>query len=272
MRKRRNIFLLILVAILFIVVTIAILASVKDNKGIPQNGLLALNIFFGIQTNGFDLGVTSMFFIFTIVQLCGSLMHIYIKNSNYLIMVQQRIGYRHFVKQGIICTFAVTVGLSLLINLYEVGVISLLVHPFTSTSMPIQNRFATFNNGTVTGVIIYSALSVIGLGIYSVLIFIIGLFIKKTILYIPLSAILSIVLSVMPIVILKPLGAGPVAALIAYILTPLGLYSPNQAVYMPIFQLSWFNNYIAFMVTGVIYLTITWLLAQIWIKRKEKLG
>lgn len=253
------------------IITWVTLSTVSVYSGVSGTAETAVNVFFNNQIgNMLPISVSTAMFVFFTVE--GSLITVYLKNGSVFYNIQQRIGYIRFIKKGLLKTSIVAMILSLVTYLYEIVLISFTIHPLNIkfiNKRHLSSGLGFFDNGNLSGIIIFIILSVIGWGVYASFIFAIGLFIKKTTVYLITGAAIGTMLIVLPALISNTFDKILVPLLNLFVVTT--LISPGQMQ----LQGNGVDStpvYSSFVLSATIYITITWLLTKLWIAKKQKVG
>ncbi|BDR60037.1 hypothetical protein [Lactobacillus xylocopicola] len=266
--KKITIIALVLYALL---ITWHVFAAIKNDVKPQGTGLeSALYLFLSVQPGGFHESVIVDLTEMALMSSAGAGFYLYLKNNNTFSNVQQRINYFGFFKQGIKHTFLGAVSLSLLTNLYELILINWFYYPFVYKvkSAFLSNSGNTyFSSNSLVYIISYIALAAIGWGIFALLVFGIGLFVKKNALILTIGPITGLLLIILPILGSKGSKALQVLSISSFFYTLISPGQENSSVqYQPI------NSILAYMLAVVIYLLIALVLIKLWQKQQVNKG
>ncbi|WEV44165.1 hypothetical protein OZX56_02750 [Lactobacillus sp. ESL0684] len=259
---------IIIIAIIFylLLITAYTFATFKDKAGLLKRGNISVHAFFELQSGLSDnvvLDVVQMF----LFPLLGSVLFIYLKNNS-MVNIQQRIDYRGFLKRGISTTFLAGAGISLLTNIYEMGLINWFYYPFIyDFNDPFLNgiRPGNFTNNDLTEIILFIIFAALGWGVFAVFIFSVGLFVRKTALYFAMGPVLGLML-----ILLVTLSNMSSWAWRAFYFSwlPYTLIAPGQ--YTLIGMAPPIRPGLSFVIAAMIYLAVAALLISIWCKKQRK--
>lgn len=271
MTKRTTLIFTAVIIIFFSIITWTTLNTISSYRGISATAATAGNAFFNNQLAGIlPVSVsTTMLVYFT---ASGSLIAVYCKNNPIFYNIQQRIGYDAFIKKALLRTAIVTTLSSLITSLYEILLITLMIHPIDlmfTENKNLSSGLGFFDNGSLSGIVIFIALSSLGWGVYASFIFSVGLFIKKTPVYLITGAVIGTILIVAPALISNAFNRTLVPFLNLFILPTLIVPGQMQLVgngpaITPVYS--------SFIIATTIYITVTWALTRLWIVRKQKVG
>ncbi|WEV41004.1 hypothetical protein [Lactobacillus sp. ESL0681] len=266
MPKRTKKIIVIAVILYLILITIYAFTTFKDRAGLLKQGNISVHTFFELQSGLNDNIMVDILEMF-LFPLLGSVLFIYLKNNS-LVNLQQRIGYRGFLKRGITTTFLAGAGISLLTNLYEMGLINWFYYPFVyNFADPDLNSFRPSNltNNDLTEIILFIIFAAIGWGIFAIFIFSVGLFVRKTALYFAMGPVLGLILILLPIL-------GNIHSLVwrvfSYSWFVYTLIAPGQ--YTFISEAPPIKPGLSFVIAAIIYLAIAALLIGIWYSKQRK--
>lgn len=275
MLKKIKRIIIISILLYLLLITWQVFAGINDNLGVlPKNGKVSdasVQLFFSLQPNGWDENVIVEIVMMALLPALGAGLYIYLKNNGMFADVQQRIDYSAFLKKGLTNTFLVATLISVFTNIYRLGLINWFYYPLVFQTQPAQiyrdARPGYFSSNELIDVIFYIIFAAIGWGIFAVLIFSVGLFVKKNALFYIMGPIIAIAL-----ILFALLGnlQNPVWYTIANISFPFTILAPGQFALgsrIPIL-----NSYLIFFVTVILYLLVTITLVTTWYKRKRKLG
>ncbi|MDE3316708.1 hypothetical protein [Lacticaseibacillus zeae] len=252
----------------FAVVTWVAVQVVTSNLGVGIHGDTPLTDFLYMQFGGSQSSVLFDSLTMMLLTGAGAFLFIYIKNNRAFYMVQQRIGYTAFLKRAVIASFLSAFGLSIITKLYELTVIIIAAGRLPSNVvLPKIARFGNgpFDDNTLLSFAIFVLLSSIGWGIYAIFIFAIGLFVRKNSIYIVLGAVLGIGL-ITGIALLGNLNL--IVSHVLYVIFLPTLIAPGQ-IRLNIFQNHQPNVYISFLLAALAYAGMSWLVMQLWLKRRK---
>ncbi|WEV70470.1 hypothetical protein OZY43_05875 [Lactobacillus sp. ESL0785] len=269
--KRTKKYIILIIALFFLLITWHVFSAIKDNQGILIKGNISVHLFFTMQSGGGNDGIMVDLIMMLVFSIIGSGIFVYLKNSNIFSGVQQRVGYRQFLKKGIINTFLSGMGLSLITNLYEMLLINWFYFPFVynfhDTNLSEGMRPGYFTTNDLTEILLFIILAAIGWGIFSVLVFSVGLFVQKNALYISIGPILGLILILLPILGNMNNLVWRTFSFSWFLYT---LVAPGQYTFMS--QRPPINSLVAFILAGVIYLVVALLIINLWYRRKLREG
>ncbi|MGQ5708486.1 hypothetical protein [Lactobacillus sp. PSON] len=256
---------IIVIGILFylIVVTYCIFAAIKDVQGVGLSNTSAITMFFNIQFSEVESSLTKDVINLLIISGLSSFYIIFMKNNNQFNNIIQRIGYKKFFLKSIVNVFCTASLLTVFVYLYELIVINWFYFPLNFSGKIMFGEFAaTFSNNFGVQTIWYILSSSIGWGIFAVLIFAIGLFIKKNAIYLILSAVVG--LALIMFVFLLPINSFTI--FLVNILSIFNLIAPGQisfnSQYPPLgLPLTW-------IIIAIIYASVSFLLIRLWYKKQ----
>lgn len=132
--------------------------------------------------------------------MMGSFVPIFIKNNNELTNVIQRIGYNTFLKRAAKQTFLIGMLFSLITEIYTIILINWNYAPiaFTKNSLYLRQEVNAFSTDSLVQLLAFLLTSALGWGIFSVLVFACGLYIKKNPIYLVSGAVLGLFLLLLP--------------------------------------------------------------------------
>ena len=120
-----------LVCLYLILVTWQIFYEIGQNKMLRFDPDHFLYMFFGIQFGGvLDDAFSLYLFEFSLIPVIGSALAVFTKNNNSFSNYQQRSGYHGYLKTACLRAFGTGFGLAVLINIYQMIIISLFYSPF----------------------------------------------------------------------------------------------------------------------------------------------
>lgn len=263
MSKRTKQIVIVGMLIYLLLITYVVFASIKEEMrpGLKFNVDNAIYMFSYVQ----PFGVGENFLItqilpFLLIPVLSSFYLIFIKNNNELSNVIQRIGYSNFLKQSVLKVFTIASLFSLIIELYELILINWFYSPlaFTKNSLFLSDR-ASFSHNSLVHLIMYILTSSIGWGIFSILIFAIGLFVSKNVVYILVGPIVAMIMILVPI-----LGGvnNKILVFIANIIVTPALTSPGQVNIAS--QNPPLGLFLTWIIIAVIYSLVAFLLVKLW--------
>lgn len=250
-----------------LLITYIVMVAIKEEMrpNLKFNVDNAIYMFSYVQPFGFsDSFLITQILPFLVIPVFSSFYLIFIKNNNELNNVIQRIGYNTFLKKSVLKIFSAASLFSLIVELYEIILINWFYFPFafTSNSLFLSER-ASFSSNSLVHLMLYILTSSIGWGIFSVLIFAIGLYISKNIIYIIIGPIVGFM------TILLPILAGvnnKILVFIANLILSPALVSPGQiniASQNPPLGLLW-----TWIIIAVLYSLVAFLLIKLWHKKQ----
>ena len=248
---------------------------IRNYKGIlPVDGRasnVSINLFFSLQPGGYEDNFVIDIIMLILIPTLGSGLFVYFKNNNMFSLIQQRQGYFHFFKKSFKNIIFNSIFISVITNIYQVGLINWFYYPFFFKSLNSKTmagyRPGYFSTNEMIDLITYIVLAAIGWAIFSILVFSIGLFVNKNTFYLVLGPIVCLGLTL--IIILTNVN-NIVLRIISYIVLPYTLLAPGQ--YALAGQLPPINSYLSFLISMLLYLIIATELIRIWYKRKKTEG
>ena len=263
MTKRTKKIIVIGMLFYLIVVTYCIFAAIKDEQGVRLSNTSAITMFYYIQFSGVDSSLTKDVLNLLIISGLSSFYIIFMKNNNQFNNIIQRVGYKKFFLKSIVNVFCTVSLLTVFVYLYELIVINWFYFPLNFSGTILPGEFAaTFSSNFGVQTIWYILSSSIGWGIFAVLIFSIGLFIKKNAIYLILSAIVG--LALIMFIFLLPINSFTI--FLANITIILNLIAPGQvsihSQFPPLgLPLTW-------VIIAIIYASVSFLLIKLWYKKQ----
>jgi hypothetical protein len=266
MTKREKFLLLCGLILYFVLVTWSTLRGCSAYSGVRKSGSVAVVVFYDLQFGGALQSIVVASAMLLTYSVIGSIFYIYVKNNRSFYNVHQRIGYRRFLQNGTLSAFFYAAVLAIVTSVYEMVLISVTFYKFnfyTKDTAFIAEGSKHFSQNTLIDLTTFVVLSAIGWGVYSVFIFSIGLFIKKTSIFVVLGVIVGtglILLSGM-----ANLGLGGKLASFFYVWFLPVLISPGKmsfGAYLPPV-----NILLAFWIAVLVYLAISWLIMRLWLKQ-----
>ncbi|MDF7673119.1 hypothetical protein PT281_07575 [Lactobacillus sp. ESL0701] len=271
LKKTKRIIIMLIITYL-ILLTWQIFTGIKENQGVlSSKGNISVALFFDLQIGGWndkiEIDIVRMVLVSTLV--AG--LFIYLKNSNMFSNIQQRIGYRQFLKKATFNTFLCGMSLSIITNLYEMLLINLFYFPFVYNFHDIGlsegMRPGYFTTNDLTEIIVFIMPAAIGWGIFAILVFSVGLFVQKNALYIGVGPILGLILILLPVLGNMNNIVWRTFVFSWFLYT---LVAPGQSTFMG--QRPPVNSLVAFVLASLIYLTVSLLLINFWYRRKRRKG
>ncbi|MDF7638928.1 hypothetical protein PT285_05885 [Lactobacillus sp. ESL0791] len=273
MLKRTNKIIIFLIIAYLLLEAGVVMAAIKDVSYTAPDGHKCIYLFFIVQIFGFREPMDMRLVKMILATIIGAGIFIYLKNNNSFINVQQRIGYRRFLKKGILTTFLSAASLSGLTCLYDFILISCLYHPFefrVNDTGYLSNLLEWyFSPSDLQTILMFVLMSSLGWGVFALLVFSIGLFIRKTALYLPIGFIIGLVLLFVPLVLVGLAPSNLLARQLTFTTFLPSLLAPgihNLNMLPPL------NPALAFIFAVVIYTTAAAILITIWYKRKLRKG
>lgn len=275
MLKRTKIFSAVTMIFYLSLITWGAFAGIEAYQGILPSGSrvsdVSINLFFSLQPKGVNENIIAAVIMMALAPVLGSGLFIYLKNNNMFSAVQQRIDYKSFLKKGVVTTFFGAMSVSLITNLYQIGLINWFYYPFVFKTIPRKlaqgYRPGYFSPNELFDLILYIILAAIGWGVFAVLVFSVGLFVRKNALYLILGPVLGLALVLLAVL-------GNMNSLIwrtfAFSWFFYTLTAPGQYTFAG--QLPPINSLVAFFIAAIIYLVIAASLIKIWYRRKRKQG
>lgn len=268
--SKRVLFYLITIFLVFCgIVTIETMLVIFESNTLPHNALNTSNTFYMLQFGNVSEIVSTLMLI--VIPISGSLLFIYIKNNNYFYSFIQRYSYKKFVAKALIATFLTAFIFSLVILLYQLLLISLIIHPLDWKHVDAKNTISgvtLFDDGNLSSTIKFILLSSFGWGIYADFVFSIGLFIKKNAINIISGGIIGSSLIIVPALISHSFQG--VLLKIVYIFSLPTLIAPGQMNFRD------FGNqnqiYLYFCLSTIVYMSLTLGIVYFWIRKKQKEG
>lgn len=271
MKRTRSIFLL------FVLIYLAIVSAemgsfIYDERDLFKDGTTALYNFWNFQfIGGSDNGLFSDISSLVVIPLVGSFVFIYLKNNHAFYNVQQRIGYRGYLRLALRRTMIGAAVFSVLIKIYQLLFVILLTRTMPSNDrVPEEMMFGqtAFNDNTLMSVAIYTVLSAVGWAIFAAFIFSIGLFIKKNSVYFVLGPVIGLSLLLVPIMVTPK---DKLIDTVIYLFYFSNLMSPGQIIFN-VFNGNPPNVYLAFVLACLFYGGIASILIRVWTKRQRMEG
>lgn len=271
MEKRSRLLLIVMLGINFIIAAIQTVIAIYDNNGIQSaGGDVSLNVFYNQQILQ-DGNMALMVLMLILLALLGSIMFILIKNNNELNFAVLCIGYKEFLKKGLLATF----GWAALANLTnQIIMLFILYFGFAPIdfSVPLNMDIGhqwllPVLRSNLAELIAYLLTSSIGMGIFASLVFSIGLFINKTGIYIA-APIILILLDYLLVYVIFPVNK--LVMIIDHVLFLSDLFTPGltnfYGKYNPL------GSLLSWAVSSIFWCVIIYLLSRLWVKRQLKEG
>ncbi|WEV50624.1 hypothetical protein OZX69_06640 [Lactobacillus sp. ESL0731] len=267
LKKSKKIILTIL-SLYLIILTLYIFTVINKYSGLNKQGNISINLFFSIQDSGADDNIIIIIVRMLLFTFLGSGLFIYLKNSSF---VHQRTGYLEFLQKGMINSFLGGAVISILTNLYEMLLINWFYFPFIYKSHDYEMlsgmRPGYFTTNDLTEILLFIILAAIGWGIFSILVFSVGLLVRKNALYIAVGPILGLILILLPILGNMNNIVWRTFSFSWFLYT---LVAPGQTTFIG--QMPPINSLVAFLLAGVIYLAVALLLITLWCRKKQHEG
>ncbi|TSO26965.1 hypothetical protein [Lactobacillus sp. LL6] len=266
MTKRTKKIIVIGALIYFVLTTYMVLAAIKEElrPGLKFDVDNGIYMFLGVQPFGFaDDGFITSMMPLLLIPVFSSFYIIFIKNNNGITNIIQRIGYKKYLQTSVLHVFSFASVFALGVQLYEIVLINWFYSPFafTSNSLVVSQR-PHFTSNSLIHLIAYLITSSVGWGIFAVLIFAIGLFIKKNAIYLISGAVVG--LALMLFFALFPINS--ITVFVANITTIFNLIAPGQvsihSQFPPLgLPLTW-------IIIAIIYASVSFLLIKLWYKKQ----
>ena len=232
------------------------------------NGEMQMYLWWDVQFSGADADVIISLLSLILFTTFGSYTAIYIKNNPFFIFVQQRTGYKQFLKSTFLKTFSTCVCVSVITKVYGLLLISALCKQLPS-NVKLDELFLTtaFRDNTWGSWLTFVLLSSIGWGVYAILICAIGLFIKKNSVFLVSGGVIGILLILVPAM---TSFNEPTKVLVSPMLL-VSLIEPGQ---LTLFhgEITMQMIVLFYLLAIVIYLGISGLLVKKWVHDTKKMG
>ena len=179
------------------------LGAIEANKMLKPSANLAWQLFYNAQLAGGYESIIHFVLFLALFPAIVSWMLIYQKNSNLDSSALTRVNRRNYwAKQGL-QLFVIAAVYRLLLTAMELLIVSVKFGylDFSLTFKQSETAFTLFNQNASLQLLIYTVISVLGWGIWALLTYSTCLFVKRTILVIPVALLVSFAGSVLPIVI-----------------------------------------------------------------------
>ncbi|RMC24159.1 MULTISPECIES: hypothetical protein [unclassified Lactobacillus] len=268
MLKRTKVMYITILILYFLLITVHVFLGIHDASGLlSAKGNISVGLFFALQSGGGGSNILVDISQMSLLTIIGSAFFVYLKNNNIFSNVQQRIGYATFLKQSLKNTFGAAAILSLATNLYEMFLINWFYFPFmykTNDQVYLHAiRSANILADDLSEILLFIFLSAIGWGIFAILVFSVGLYIRKNAFYPIIGPLLGLILILLPTL-------GNMNNLIwhtfSYAWFFFSLVAPGQ--YTFISQAPPIKPIFAFIIATFIYLAIAAVLISVWYKQK----
>ncbi|CAH1853592.1 hypothetical protein [Convivina intestini] len=265
MTKKLSIVTFMIINGLLAFMMIVTLMECQDANLTGNNPITTSNTFYLLQ-----LGQTSPVYsivMLCVLTICGSFLFVYMKNNAMFYSLISRIGYRRFLKKGLIASFCTGAGLALVMFFYHLITLTLFIRPLSVTPIQsyIADTIAFFDDGNLWSTVQFCTLSALGWGVYAIFVFSINLWIKKTPLAIGAGSLVGVVLFMVPALMAQVLN-GFLAGLF-YTFQLSTLLVPGTVTYRVI-PLDHTVSYFPYSVA--IYLGLAMLSMYLWKKQKEQ--
>ena len=193
-----------LVCLYLILVTCRIFYQINQNSIVRFNPDNFLYMFFGIQIGGaLDDSLFFELVEFSLIPVIGSALAVFTKNNNSFSNYQQRSGYQGYLKTACLRAFGTGFGLAVLINIYKMIIISLFYSPFVyqNPSFFLRNDSGglSLSQNSLIALVLYVLMSAIGWGSFSLLVYAVGLWIKKNSLYLVSGTLIMLLCILAPL-------------------------------------------------------------------------
>lgn len=244
---------------------VQVLLILPQTEGWRQiGGSISLNAFYNLQLFNGDANAFCSAAILTLTFISGSLTPIMLKNNNELSFIATRIGYQKFVNRGLKISFLSSLFLMLLVHLSTLAALNwglAPLHFLTSRNSENIQIFGTRND--LLELATYILISSTGAGVFAMLVFSIGLYVKKIGLFVavPLIAFLSSVL----IVGLFP-GTGRIPLLLKYTLFLQNLICPGSVLLTG--SIGGYSILVNWLLEFVFWSCSVWLISRLWIRQQ----
>ncbi|MBP2057382.1 hypothetical protein J2Z60_000546 [Lactobacillus colini] len=267
MPKKTKQILILGVIVYLIILTFPLMAGIKESlvPGIKFHTDNAVYMYFYAQPFGANGSFIIMTVLpFVVISILSSFYIIFMKNTNGITNIIQRLGYNKFLKNSVLQVFSISSLISLIISIYEIIIINWTYFPFAfSNNGLFLSQRAHFSTNSLINLISYIITSSIGWGIFSVLIFGIGLFIKKDSIF--LISSLVVAFSIILICALIPINN--ITIFISNLIIPMNLLAPGQVSFAsqpnPPLGLTW-----TWIINAIIYSLIAFALIKLWHKKQ----
>lgn len=232
------------------------------------NGEMQMYLWWDVQFSGADADPVVNILSLILFTTFGSYTAIYIKNNPFFIFVQQRTGYKRFLKSTFLETFCTCVCVALITKAYELLLISALCKQLPS-NVKLDELFLTtaFRDNTWGSWLTFVLLSSIGWGIYAILICAIGLFIKKNSVFLVSGGVIGILLILVPAMIAfnEPMKVLVSPVLLASLIEPgqLTLFHGDITLQMIV---------LFYLLAISVYLVVSGLLVKHWVHDTQTNG
>lgn len=267
MTKRTKQIVIVGMLVYLLLITYVVMASIKEEMrpNLKFNVDNAIYMFSYVQPFGVgeNLLITQIL-PFLVIPVFSSFYLIFIKNNNELSNVIQRIGYKNFLSKSVLKVFSLASLFSLVIELYEIVLINWFYFPFAFTNNSLfLNERASFSSNSLVHLMLYILTSSIGWGIFSVLIFAIGLYIGKNVIYIIIGPVVGLMMILLPV-----LGGinNKMLVFIANLIFSPALIAPGQVNIAS--QNPPLGLFLTWIIIALIYSSLAFLLISFWQKKQ----
>ncbi|RHW51000.1 hypothetical protein [Lactobacillus bombicola] len=252
----------------FVLITVHVFLGIHGASGLlSAKGNISVGLFFALQSGGGSSNILVDILQMSLLTIIGSAFFVYLKNNNIFSNVQQRIGYATFLKQGLKDNFGAAATLSIVTNLYEMFLINWFYFPFvykTNDQVYLHAiRPANILTNDLSEIVLFILLSAIGWGIFAILVFSLGLHIRKNAFYPIIGPLLGLILILLP-----TLGNmnNVIWRTFSYVWFLFSLVAPGQYTFVS--QAPPIKSIFAFIIAAFIYLMIAAVLISVWYKQK----
>lgn len=251
--------------------TSEIVMNFNDSQGLARDGTTVLTQFWDIQFGRTGQPMLLSTITLILYTAMPAYLAIYVHNNHAFYNVQQRIGYQRFLADAIGTIFKGAASLSVASMLYQFVLILALVRRLPSNTMLAKEfrlGLTPFNDNTLLSLVIFMLISAIGWGIFSVFVFSVGLFIRKTSIFLVLGAVIATVL-IVGSALLLPLGHGNLAfAGVLSVIMPSTLFAPGQLSFS-VYNGNPPSVYLTFGLAAGLYGGLAWLALHAWLNQRR---
>ncbi|MFC6316299.1 hypothetical protein ACFQHW_12070 [Lapidilactobacillus achengensis] len=211
------------------VTVIHTLLLIHENLGILRRGEAGTALFYGMQLFGNNETIWHLIIMLVIIPTSCFWFFIYGKNSKLFNLWVTRVGRRVFIKQAL-CH--ITIGTAI-IRLVQIGLELMLIHflfapiSLIPASSFLKNGLPTFFtlNGSMN-LLLFVLCSTVGWVIGAILCFAVSLFVRRTVLIFPATALLLLLFSLLPGIANVALGGQ--GSLFLYTIFLPGMIAPGE--------------------------------------------
>ncbi|NVY96589.1 hypothetical protein HU830_05365 [Lactobacillus sp. DCY120] len=271
MLTRKKWLTLVSIGIYILVITGLTLYQIKKNMGAGVDGTTPLTNFWYFQFGGVGDSLISATLTLILFTTIASMESIYLKNNNTFYNVQTRIGFGEFLRRSVGKVLALTFSLTVIIKLYQLGLISLIFGQLPSNIIlpePIRYGLGPFDDNLLTSWLIFTLLSALGWGIYAIFVFAVGLFVPKNSVYLVLGVVLGIIALTIPGILSR---INSILTYLMYFIFIPTLIAPGQATF-GVWGGKFPPVYLTFSSAALIYLGSAFLLMRVWVSRQRRGG